>query len=163
MNHFLPSPIGNRVSATRRRCFFAAVTAMLVISGTQAIGSPPHAPATNAPAYSALDDDHLKHLFHELVERVDAAQGEQMRRIGRAALSDLDLIEQEARAQRAPRAGILLAETLDRAALENIRVAEMTVANERSRRVDKLLIDLAAVMTPPQRAQFKADIEARAH
>lgn len=74
MNHFLPSPNVNRIFATRRRCFFAAVTAMLVISGTHAIGSPPHAPATSPPAYSALDDDHLKHLFHELVERVDTAQ-----------------------------------------------------------------------------------------
>lgn len=163
MNHFLPSPIANTIFATRRRCFFAAVTVVLVISGTHAIGSPPNAPATHAPAYSVLDDDHLKHLFHELMERVDIGQGEQMRRIGRAALSDLDLLDQEARAQRAPRAGILLAEALDRAALERVRIAEMTVAEERSRRVDQLLIDLAAVMTPAQRAQFKANIQAMAH
>lgn len=165
MNHFPPSSVANATSATRRRCFLAAAaTVVLVLSSTHALAAQPHAPAMQAPpAYSALDDAHLKHLFHELMERVDTGQREQMRRIGRAALSDLDLMEQEARVQRAPRAGILLADTVDRAALERVRTAEMAVADERSRRVDQLLIDLAAVMTPAQRAQFKADTQAMSH
>lgn len=168
MSHLQQSPIANTAPTIRRkRLFAAAATVVLVLSSTHAIAAQPHALATHAPthspAYSALDDAHLKHLFHELMERVDTGQGEQMRLIGRAALSDLDLLEQEARAQRAPRAGILLADTLDRAALEKVRVAEMAVSDERSRRVDQLLIDLAAVMTPAQRARFKADIQAMAH
>lgn len=167
MNPFQPSPIANSASSFRRsRLFAAAVTVVLALSGTQAIAAQPHARANHgplhAPAFSALDDAHLKHLSHELMERVDSGQGEQMRLIGRAALSDLELMEQEARAQRAPRAGILLADTIDRAALERLRVAEMSVADERSRRVDQLLIDLAAVMTAAQRARFMADIQSMA-
>jgi Spy/CpxP family protein refolding chaperone len=136
---------------------------MFMVSGTSAIASPPHASPTHLPAYSALDDAHLKHLFHELMGRVDAGQKDQMRRVGHAALADLELLEGRARNERAPRAGILLAETIDHAALERVRIGEMAVAEERSRRVDLLLIDLATVMTPQQRARFNDELQGAAH
>ena len=164
MNHFPLSALADATYAARRLYFFTAAAAvMLLMSSTSAIAGQPHAPATHLPAYSALDDAHLKRLFHDLMDRVDAGQKEQMSRVGKAAVVDLDLLEQKARAQRAPRAGILLADTLDHAALERVRIAEMGVAEERSRRVDRLLIDLAAVMTPQQRAQFSAQLQGASH
>ena len=163
MTHFLPySPAAFTSSTRRRYLFIAAAGAMLVMSSTSAIAGESHADVANVPAYSALDDAHLKHLFHELMDRVDAGQKEQMRRVGKAAVADLDLLENKARHERAPRAAILLAETLDHAALERVRIAEMAVTDERSRRVDRLLIDLAAVMTPTQRAQFMAHMQEKA-
>lgn len=163
MSHFpLHSPTSSTRMARGRRLVTAAAAVMLVLSSTSAIAEQPHAPATHLPAYSALDDAHLRHLFHELMDRVDAGQKEQMRRVGKAAIADLDLLENKARNERAPRAAILLADTLDHAALERVRIAEMGVGEERSRRVDRLLIDLAAVMTPLQRAQFMAHMQEKA-
>lgn len=101
MNQFQQSPIASAASSIRPSLLLAAaVTVALVLSSTQAIAAQPHALANHgplhAPAFSALDDAHLKHLFHELTERVDSGRAEQMRRIGRAALSDLAAMEQEA-------------------------------------------------------------------
>ena len=164
MTHFPGSSPADATGSTQRRYLFAAAAAvMFMLSGTSANASPPHAPPTHLPAYSALDDAHLKHLFHELMGRVDAGQKDQMRRVGHAALADLELLEGRARNERAPRAGILLADTIDHAALERVRIAEMAVAEERSRRVDLLLIDLAAVMTPQQRTRFNDELQGAAH
>lgn len=164
MTHFpLHSPTSSTRTARGRRLVTAAAAVMLVLSSTSAIAEQPHVPATRLPVHSALDDAHLRHLFHEPMDRVDAGQKQQMGRVGKAAVADLDLLESRAQNERAPRAGILLADTLDHAALERVRIAEMAVAEERSRRVDLLLIDLAAVMTPQQRAQFFAELQGAAH
>ena len=63
-----------------------------------------------------------------------------------------------AAASRAPRAKILLADVIDRNALERERVDELHIADERSSRVNRLLIDVAAVLTPQQRLRLRAEM-----
>ena len=60
--------------------------------------------------------------------------------------------------RRLKRAQILLADVVDRAALEHARVAELHIADERSRRVNHLLIDVAAVLTPQQRTVLRTEM-----
>lgn len=111
-------------------------------------------------AYAALTDEHLRHLFHELMGRVDDAQRSRLLAVGMLAKVKLEEFEQRAQQARAPRRAIVLADVVDRDALEGVRIAELRVMEERSRYVDNLLAAWAAVLTPGQRARFLADIKA---
>lgn len=111
-------------------------------------------------AYAALTDEHLRHLFHELMERIDETQRPKLVAVAKSAKVKLEEFEQRAQQARAPRRAIVLADVADLDALEAVRVAEMRVVEERSRYVDGLLVALAGVMTPAQRANFLSDIAA---
>lgn len=112
--------------------------------------------------YAALTDEHLKELIHHVMARVDASQKAQIIEIAHRAKPEFERFEVRAREARAPRKRVLLADVIDRTALERIRSAEMDVAQERSRRVDLLLVELVSVMTPQQRARFLAELQAPA-
>lgn len=121
----------------------------------------PEAPTPAAPPsarYEALDDDHLQHLVHYVMSRIDAPQQQQVKQVAHAAHEDLQALARRAQEARAPRARTLLADVIDQGGLERIRTAEMRIADERSRRVDRLLMDIAAVLTPQQRSQLRAEM-----
>lgn len=105
-----------------------------------------------------MDDDHLWRVIHFVTARIDEPQKERVERLANAAFAQLEVFEREAEEARAPRGQILLADRVDRAALERARVAELHIADERSRFVDRLLVDVAAVLTSPQRALLRAEM-----
>lgn len=108
---------------------------------------------------SPLDDAHLRHIVHYLFDRSSTAQKTQIANIAHAAKADLLALEQRATQARGRRIQLLLQDTLDRGALERTRVEEIQVTDQRSQRVDRLLIDLAEVLTPQQRAQLNAHVQ----
>lgn len=122
---------------------------------------PAAAPASGA--YAALTDEHLRHLFHELMGRIDHAQQTKLLAVASPAKLKLEEFAERAKQARAPRRAIVLSDVVDRVALESVRVAEMRVMDERSHYVDDLLVALAGVLTPAQRAKFLADIAATTH
>lgn len=79
--------------------------------------------------------------------------------IAKRAKPELEIFEQRARQARAPRRNVLLADVPDRQALEQIRKSEMQVAQDRSVRVDQLLMEMAGVLTPQQRAHLLSELQ----
>lgn len=116
-------------------------------------------PPVSSGQYGPLTDEHLGKLMHHLMARVDEKQKSRLIEIAKRAKPELERFEQRARQARAPRSGVLLADVIDRQALEQIRAAEMQVAQERSRLVDQALIEMASVLTPEQRAQLLSELQ----
>lgn len=157
MDHVTVSTVRTAFLSNRLRPLALVTAALLALASTGAIAGGGHAGIAHQPAqHGALDDMHLQHLIHHVMSQVDAPQKEKIQQIAQVAHADLQALEQRAQAARAPRARILLADVVDRGALERVRSAEMRIADERSRRVDQLLVDVAAVLTPQQRAQWQA-------
>lgn len=137
-------------------------TSMIGFAASHGTGDA-HGAANGHPGpQAALDDAHLRQLVHHLADIGSVEQKTQFMDIAKAAVADLNGFEQQARQARGRRLQLLLRDTIDRAALERTRQEEMQVVDQRSRRVDRLLIDLAAVLTPQQRAQMSAHVQASA-
>lgn len=158
------------VSRIRSAVYASVCIAGLVsaIAGGVALAGPHRAHGSATPPasygqYGALTDEHLGKLMHHLMARVDENQRARLVEIARRAKPELERFEQQAREARAPRAGVLLADVIDRQALEQIRSAEMQVAQERSLRVDQWLIEMASVLTPQQRARLLSELQPPAH
>ena len=73
--------------------------------------------------------------------------------IARAAMAELRPLREQARAGRRRGMELLAAPTVDRASLEQLRVAQMQAADARSRRVLQAMADAAEVLTPEQRVK----------
>ena len=81
--------------------------------------------------------------------------------IATAAFSELKPLREQARAARRRGLELLAAPAIDRAALEQTRVAQMQAADARSRRTVQALADAAEVLTPDQRAKAAAHLQRR--
>lgn len=163
-----PAPAGPLPQPTQRRHGRAWTTLLVAaLMSASMIGfAAAHDPGAIHPAAGAhagpnspLDDAHLRQIVHYLMDGSSTAQKAQIADIAHAAKADLDALEQRARQARGRRIQLLLRDTLDRGALEHTRVEEMQLTDQRSQRVDRLLIDLAGVLTPQQRAQLNAHVQ----
>jgi Spy/CpxP family protein refolding chaperone len=81
--------------------------------------------------------------------------------IATAALADLRPLREQQRASRLRGMQLLAAPTIDRAALEQVRVAQMQAADARSRRMVQAMADAAEVLTPEQRAKAAERMQRR--
>lgn len=150
-----------------RRVLFASVCSVgfvTAFAGSEALATPQQAhgaatPQASAGQYGALTDEHLGKLMHHLMAQVDENQKSRLMEIAKRAKPELEIFEERARQARAPRRSVLLADVIDGRALEQIRAAEMQVAQERSLLVDQLLIEMASVLTPQQRAQLQSELQ----
>lgn len=161
MNNLAGGISSNTVAVTRRRTLSVVLMVILGIAGATAAGASDHAhhPATTATTrHGAMDDAHLSQLIRFIEARIEQPQRETVEKLVREADKDLTAFEQQAEVARAPRARILLADIVDRDALERARLDELHVTDERSRRVNQLLIDVAATLTPQQRARLRAEM-----
>ena len=87
---------------------------------------------------------------------VDATEEQQQRvtAILKGAVDDLHKLKDRHRQNRADFAAQLGGATVDRARLEEIRKAELALADEASRRLVAALADVADVLTPEQRQEL---------
>ncbi len=137
------------------RRWFAGIAALgglgLLTAGAQAHGWRRH---------GGMDGEKGARRIERRIERLVRAVGatpEQKDRlvaIATAALADLRPLREQQRASRLRGMELLAAPTIDRAALEQVRVAQMQSADARSRRMVQAMADAAEVLTPEQR--FKA-------
>lgn len=147
--------------ATRRR-WFAGLAALgglgLLGAGAQAHGWRRHGGA---------DGEHAAHRIERRIDRLvshvggTAQQKERLVAIATAALAELRPLRDRRRSARLQGLDLLAAPAIDRAALEQARVAQMQAADAASRRMAQALADAADVLTPEQRARAVARVKRR--
>ena len=148
--------------ALRQNIFLAiGMVSLFGMAGNLTVAAAHPAQPTDAVARSrhgAMDDAHLSRLIEFVEARIDQPERLQVEKLVREASRDLEEFEQQAEGVRAPRAKILLADVIDRSALERERLDELHIADERSSRVNRLLIDVASVLTSEQRIRLRAEM-----
>ena len=157
-------PTGRRDCARRgfrRRGFFLAGFALL--SGLIGFGLGKVTGRHHGPGYGlnrSMDPD-------AMIRRVDAGVGYMLGRvdgtaeqkskiadIAKSTIKDLTPLRETHRAVQAKLAAALKADKIDRAAVEQLRVEEIALAETFSKRASQALADAAEVLTPAQRAKL---------
>jgi Spy/CpxP family protein refolding chaperone len=97
-------------------------------------------------------DRMVRHLAVEL----DATneQQDKLRTIVKAAVKDVLPMREKLMAARAQARDLLVAQTVDRAAIEKLRAEQIALADSASKRVAQALGDAAEVLTPEQRRKL---------
>lgn len=90
-----------------------------------------------------------------------AEQKARIAEIAKGALGDLLPLRAEHKAARAKALALLSAPTIDRAAIEQLRAAELALAETASKRLTQAIADAAETLQPAQRAQLAAKIAER--
>ncbi|MEP6790384.1 MAG: Spy/CpxP family protein refolding chaperone [Ramlibacter sp.] len=103
----------------------------------------------------------------EMLRRIDYRIGYMIKEVGgtpeqkdrlvaiaRAVGADLQPLREQHRAARRRGLELLAAPSIDRVALEQLRVAQMQLAEAKSHRIVQALADAAEVLTPAQRTQM---------
>jgi hypothetical protein len=141
------------------RVGLALVATVIVVIGGNATALSADAVTTpQNPQHRAMDNDHLRAVIQFVTERIDEPQKGRVEHIASDAYPKLDVFDRRAAEVRAPLGQILLAEKIDRDALERARVTEMRITDERSRYVNSLLIDVVEGLTPQQRAVLRKEM-----
>ncbi|WP_190285585.1 periplasmic heavy metal sensor [Montanilutibacter psychrotolerans] len=142
-----------------RRALGGLLLASLLATGV--VGVAGGHPAGHAPrdTYSQIDLKHLHAIFEHLITVVSPEQQAAMRAIGGAVHEDLQALNQQASAAHRRKVGLLLQGRIDRAALERARADEIEAAERLAERIDAVLLDLAEVMTPDQRARLRDHVK----
>ncbi len=101
-------------------------------------------------------DAHLDRMLKHLYVEVDAtdAQKQQLGPILKAAARDLLPMRDRMRDARQQAVALLSQPSIDRAALEALRVNQLQLAEQASKRFTEALADVADVLTPEQRKQL---------
>jgi Spy/CpxP family protein refolding chaperone len=106
--------------------------------------------ANASPADMAAHvDQMLQHIYAET--GATPAQQAQIAPLVQATATDLLQLHDQFHAEHAQMLSLLSADTIDRAALENARVAQLNVLDQASKELVQLLADTAAALTPAQR------------
>lgn len=151
-------PAGN---PKRKFALLAAVVggvAMTVgaLAQTAAVGGWHHAGhlgAHMAAASPADVADHVDAILQHVYTETGATpeQQAQIAPLVQATAGDLMQLHTQFHAQHAQMLALLTADPIDRAALENARVAQLNLADQASKEIVQLLADTAGVLTPAQR------------
>jgi len=101
-------------------------------------------------------DQRIESRVERVLKRVDAteAQRSQVKDIAKKAAADLRGMRGKQSELRKRGMALLAAPTVDRAAIEALRVEQIRLADEASRRMSVALADSAEVLTPEQRAKL---------
>jgi Spy/CpxP family protein refolding chaperone len=110
--------------------------------GAQMAGASPADVATHV-------DLMLQHIYVET--GATPAQQAQIAPLVQATATDLMQLHGQFHSEHAQMLALLTADTIDRAALENARVAQLNVLDQASKELVQLLADTAGVLTPAQR------------
>lgn len=98
-----------------------------------------------------------KHLERMIARHVPDATPEQKTRlnaIATAAMKDLQPLAAKQRSVRAEGMKLLAQPTIDRAAVERVRIEQMQIAEARSKRMSQAWTEAAEVLTPAQRLKL---------
>jgi Spy/CpxP family protein refolding chaperone len=96
---------------------------------------------------------HVDQVLQHIYVGTDAtpAQQAQIAPLVQATATDLMQLHDQFHAEHAQMLALLTADTIDRAALENARAAQVNVLDQASKEIVQLLADTAGVLTPAQR------------
>ncbi len=116
-------------------------------------------------AFNRLDADEItffvQHRINKALSKVDATQEQRDKidAIAKATVSDVFALKKDPDARRAKVVAILKADTIDRAALEEIRAERLSAGETASKRIVQAIADAADVLKPEQRRELLADWE----
>jgi protein CpxP len=115
------------------------------------------------PIDPAAIDEHLDRMLKHLYVEIDATdeQKQRLEPIVKQAAKDLLPLRDKARAARKRAVELLTADTIDRGAVETLRVEQIQLAEQASRRLTQAFADVAEVLTPAQRKEIAARMERR--
>lgn len=128
----------------------------IAIAGTFAFFGHRHGWHRGGPVDPARVEAHVDWMLKRFYSRIDATD-EQKQKIGpivKAAAKDLLPMREQLRAARGKAAALLEAPTVDRAAVEQLRLDQMKLADDASKRLTQALADTAEVLTPAQRREL---------
>jgi Spy/CpxP family protein refolding chaperone len=103
--------------------------------------------------HGAMDDERIERFIKHLAVEVDATaeQQQKLTEIAKGAAHDLAPLRSQSQELRKQGIALFTAATVDRNAVEQLRVKRMQNADAVSRRMTRALTDSAEVLTPEQR------------
>lgn len=145
-----------------RRWTIAAATATLIAAGSWAGISHAedggdwggHHHGMHGDATPEMNAKHVDRMVAHLLADATPEQKSKVTALANAAFADLQPLRAKRRAAHAEGIKILTEATVNRAALEQVRMNEMQLAEQTSKRMMQALADIADVLTPAQRVKL---------
>lgn len=108
-------------------------------------------------------DQRIEYMVKHLAVDIDATpeQTGKLVAIAKSAAGDLRPLRDKVRSARKRGVELLAAQSVDRSAIESLRVEQIQAADAASRRLSVALGDIAEVLTPEQRTKLKQHFEKR--
>lgn len=161
-------PASNTPSPAVRRWLMAAALAAAAAAGASVAGGAPALPHHGAqhahlPLDPAAMDAHIDQMVALCAADASPDQQARVAAIAKAAVADLRPAHTQLREAHARAHALLMAPVVDRAALEQLRAAQMQQMDIASRRILLAVEDAADVLTPAQRAAFAGQLWRRMH
>jgi Spy/CpxP family protein refolding chaperone len=105
--------------------------------------------------------EHIERMVGHLAVEIDATpeQESKLAEIAKAAAAELVPLRQQWREARTDAIALLTAPTVDRAAIEQFRAAQLQLADTASKELAEALADAAEVLTPEQRQALAERME----
>ncbi|MDH7972805.1 periplasmic heavy metal sensor [Sphingomonas sp. AR_OL41] len=128
--------------------------ALSIVAGHQ---MPGHGHAAMDPA---AVDAHVDQMFSTVLPDATAEQKSRLKVLARAVHEDLRVTHAQFGETHQRLHALLLQPSIDRAALESLRVAQMREIDTTSKRVVTALADAAEILSPAQRARLAAHLQA---
>lgn len=150
--HTVPTAHGRHSGV--KRALVGLLLAGLFTAGV--VGFASGHPNGHAPrdTYTQMDLEHLHAVFEHLMATATPEQQAAMKAVGGAAHAELQALNQQALDAHRRKVDLLLQDTIDRNAFDRARADEIEAAARLAQRIDAVLVGLAEVMTPEQRARL---------
>jgi len=114
-------------------------------------------------AIEAVVEVHADRMIRHLAIEIDATteQQDKLRAVVRSAVQDLLPVREKLLAARATARDLLTQQTIDRAAIEKLRVDQIAVHDAASKRLVQAVADAAEILTPEQRRKLSNMLPSR--
>ncbi len=118
----------------------------------------------HGPMDPARVDERIDKTAERMMRWLDGTpeQRAKVAQIAKEAAKDLMPLREQTRLARSQATDLLKAETIDRAAIEKMRVEKMALAESASKRAAQAMADIAEVLTPEQRSKAAQWLASRA-
>ncbi len=154
----------NKPSSTKR-WILGAIAATLVgltaVAGTSYAtegGMAMHHGRSAMHGDPAAMDKHLEAMVNRLLANGTDEQRAKVTAIAKAAAADLRPMHAQLKEGHAKAAKLLTAPTIDKVALESIRLDQMRIVDDCSKRILLAVVDSASVLTPEQRVKLSEQL-----